>query len=119
MAEPDKACGCTGSHRLCPGTAVDAAELAEYAEGSIVSRTVSETPGGTLTAFAFDIGQHLSEHTAPFDAIVYVLDGEAELTIGGETVRAGAGQMVTMPANVPHAVRAAQRFKMLLIMLKT
>jgi quercetin dioxygenase-like cupin family protein len=71
-----------------------------------------------MTLFAFDQGQSLSEHSAPFDAVVQVLDGEAELLIGGSSVPAKAGQMVIMPADVPHAVKAPQRFKMLLTMLK-
>ena len=92
--------------------------LIDYAEGSIVSRSLAEGGAGTITLFAFDAGQGLSEHTAPFDAFVEVIDGEAELTIGGATVSAKAGDLVVMPANVPHAVRAAQPFKMLLIMLR-
>jgi len=103
---------------LPPGKALDLPEMVSYAEGSIVSRTVAENDAGTLTLFAFDAGQGLSEHSAPFDAYVCVLDGEAELAIGGEKVRAAAGQMVLMPANVPHAVAAPKRFKMLLIMLR-
>ena len=98
--------------------ALDLTGLVDYAEGSIVSRTIADNDAGTLTLFAFDAGQGLSEHTAPFDAFVQVLDGEAELTIGGKTVRAVKGEFVTMPANVPHAVRAAKRFKMFLIMLR-
>lgn len=98
--------------------ALDLAGLVDYAEGSIVSRTIAENDAGTLTLFAFDAGQALSEHSAPFDAVVHVLDGETELVIGGKPVRAAAGQLVVMPANVPHAVKAKQRFKMLLIMLR-
>jgi len=94
------------------------AGLVDYAEGSIVSRTLEDKDQGTLTLFAFDEGQALSTHTAPFDAYVNVLDGAAELTIGGKPLTAGAGQIVLMPANVPHAVRAAERFKMMLIMIR-
>lgn len=101
-----------------PGQAVDPAQMVAYAEGSIVSRTIADNEAGTLTLFAFDAGQGLSEHSAPFDAYVCILDGEAELTLGGEKVRAAAGQMVLMPADVPHAVAAPGRFKMLLIMLR-
>jgi quercetin dioxygenase-like cupin family protein len=101
-----------------PATALSLAALVEYAEGSIVSRTLVDKEQGTLTLFAFDEAQGLSEHTAPFDAYVVVLDGEAKLTVGGKAVRAGAGQVVLMPANVPHAVRAAGRFKMMLIMIR-
>lgn len=94
------------------------AELVSYQEGSIVSRTLVKRSGGTVTLFAFDKGQSLSEHTAPFDALVQVLDGEAELVIGGKSVAAVAGQMVLMPADVPHAVNAPGRFKMLLVMIR-
>jgi quercetin dioxygenase-like cupin family protein len=100
------------------GKALDLMGMVEYAPGSIVSRTIAENEAGTLTLFAFDAGQGLSEHSAPFDAVVQVLDGEAELMIGGKIVRAVAGQLVIMPADVPHAVRAPQRFKMLLTMLR-
>jgi len=83
----------------------------------VVSKTLLDKKTGTLTLFAFDAGQGLSEHTAPFDATVQILDGEAELTIGGEPVIAKTGQLVIMPAGIPHSVRAQQRFKMLLIMI--
>jgi len=98
---------------------LDLAGLVEYAEGAIVSRTVAENDAGTVTLFAFDAGQGLSEHSAPFDAFVLVLDGQAELTIGGSPLNAVVGQIVLMPANVPHAVRATERFKMLLVMLRS
>ncbi|MFB3890592.1 MAG: cupin domain-containing protein [Phycisphaerae bacterium] len=107
------------SRKLEAAKAFDAAGLVEYAEGSIVSRTIFDAPAGTLTLFAFDAGQSLSEHQAPFDAVVQVLDGQAELTIGGKPVPASAGQVVIMPANVPHAVRARRRFKMLLTMVRS
>lgn len=94
------------------------ADLVQYADGSIVSRALAQRPGGSLTLFAFDAGQELSEHTAPFDALVQVLDGKVLLTIGGKPVPAGAGQSVLMPANVPHAVQAKERFKMLLSMIR-
>ncbi len=97
---------------------VDLPELIAYQDGAIVSRTLVKKNGGTLTLFAFDAGQELSEHTAPFDAVVQILDGEAELVIGGEKVPARMGQTVMMPADVPHAVRAAGRFKMLLVMIR-
>jgi len=84
-----------------------------------VSRTVAENGGGSITAFAFAAGQSLSEHTAPFDAFVQVLDGEASLTIGGKGVEVCEGQAVLMPANVPHSVQARKRFKMLLTMLRS
>jgi quercetin dioxygenase-like cupin family protein len=104
--------------KLPTGVPVDIAKLVEYADGSIVSRTIVETKAGTVTLFAFDEGQSLSEHTTPFDALVQIVDGEAELTIGGEQVRARAGQLVIMPADVPHSVRASRRFKMLLTMVR-
>jgi quercetin dioxygenase-like cupin family protein len=103
---------------LVPSTAVELAGLVAYQPGAVVSRTLIQRQGGTLTVFAFDQGQALSEHTAPFDALVQVLDGETELVIGGQPVRVGPGQIALMPANVPHAVRAVQRFKMLLSMIR-
>ncbi len=93
-------------------------EAVAYAAGSIVSKTLVDKKAGTLTLFAFDAGQSLSEHTAPYDAIVQILDGQATLTIGGKSVPAAAGELVVMPANVPHCVRAEKRFKMLLIMIR-
>ncbi len=98
--------------------ALDLKELVTYANDSVVSKTIIDKPVGTLTLFAFDAGQGLSEHTAAYDAVVQILDGEAELVIGGRPVKALPGQMVIMPANVPHSVRALQRFKMLLIMIR-
>jgi quercetin dioxygenase-like cupin family protein len=108
----------TSPHAIEPARAHALAVLVSYADGSIVSRTLVESDHATLTLFAFDKGQSLSEHTTPFDAYVHVLDGTAELTIGGEEVTAGAGQIVLMPAGVPHAVRAPGRFKMMLIMVR-
>jgi quercetin dioxygenase-like cupin family protein len=92
-------------------------ELA-YQPGAIVSRTIAKAKGGSVTLFAFDAGQDLSEHTAPFDAFVQVLDGAVELTIGGAKVVARTGETVRMPAGVPHAVRALEPFKMLLTMVR-
>jgi quercetin dioxygenase-like cupin family protein len=97
---------------------VELAALVAYQTGGVVSRTLVNRKGGTLTVFAFDAGQALSEHTAPFDAIVEVLDGEVGLVIGGKSVKARAGQSVLMPAGVPHAVNATTRFKMLLTMMR-
>ncbi|MFC1993401.1 cupin domain-containing protein [Chloroflexota bacterium] len=94
-------------------------ELVDYQEGSIVSRTLIDKSAGTLTLFAFDKGQGLSEHTAPFDAFVYLFDGEAEVTISGKPVLLKRGEMVIMPANQPHALRAISRFKMMLVMIKS
>lgn len=97
---------------------IDLAGSIEYSKDAVVSRTLKENKAGTITLFAFDAGQGLSEHSAPFDAVVQVLDGEAELVIGDDEVKVTSGQMVIMPANIPHAVRANQKFKMLLTMLK-
>ena len=105
-------------NELPPAQALRLGEQVGYVDGSIVSRTLAKAPGGSLTLFAFDAGQELSEHTAPFDAFVQVLDGAVELTIGGARVAAGAGETVLMPAGVPHAVRATERFKMLLSMVR-
>lgn len=104
---------------LPAATPVRLEQTLEYVAGSVVSRTIAKANGGSLTVFAFDRGQGLSEHTAPFDAFVQVLDGTVELTIGGERVVARAGETVLMPAGVPHAVQAVERFKMLLAMVRT
>ena len=90
----------------------------EYAAGSVVSKTLIKKDIGTITLFAFDQGQGLSEHTAPFDAVVYILDGEAEITIGGQPQIVNAGEMLIMPANISHALQATKRFKMLLVMIR-
>jgi quercetin dioxygenase-like cupin family protein len=103
---------------LLPVAPSDLVGLVDYAPAAIVSRTVAETKGGSVTLFAFAEGQGLSEHSAPFDALVNVLDGEGEFTVGGKPYRLRAGQILRMPANIPHAVRAPQPFKMMLIMLR-
>ena len=100
------------------GKALDLQLLVGYSKASIVSRTLIDKPAGTLTLFAFDAGQGLSEHTAPYDAVIQILEGAAELTIGGKKVKAVAGRTVIMPARIPHAVKATQRFKMLLTMIR-
>jgi len=92
--------------------------LAEYQRGAIVSRTLIDKKIGTVTIFAFDEGQGLSEHTAPFDAFVEIVDGEAEITISGKPLTARAGEIVIMPAGEPHSLRAVKRFKMLLTMIR-
>ncbi len=89
-----------------------------YADGSIVSKPLYDKGTGSLTLFAFDAGQKLSEHTAPFDAFVNVLDGHAVISIAGQEHELSQGQMILMPANIPHAVLARERFKMLLMMFK-
>ena len=109
----------TAPSMLPEAQALALAGLADYAPGAVVSRTLAKTDAGTLTLFAFDAGQELSEHSAPFDAFVQVLDGEAELVIGGKPVTVEAGELILMPADVPHAVRARKRFKMLLTMLRS
>ncbi|MCX5788860.1 MAG: cupin domain-containing protein [Elusimicrobia bacterium] len=93
---------------------LDASSLVEYAKGSVVSRTLIKRDTGSTTVFAFDKGEGLSEHSAPFDAVVHVLDGEAEIKVGGQPHRVKAGQMILMPAGIPHALRAVERFKMVL-----
>lgn len=98
--------------------AIKMADLVGYQDGSVVSRTVIDKKIGTITLFAFDRGQGLSEHTAPYDAFVYIVDGEAEITIAGKALRAVAGDMVIMPAHKPHALRAVAKFKMLLVMIR-
>ena len=94
-------------------------DWSDYQAGSIVSRKIVQRPAGTVTCFAFDAGQALSEHTAPFDALVQVIEGEAEVTIAGRPMKVTSGQMLLMPANQPHAVKAVQRFKMLLTMIRS
>lgn len=93
--------------------------LIDYQDGSVVSREIIRKETGTVTLFAFDRGQGLSEHTAPFDAMVQVIDGEAEITISGEKHRLVAGEMIIMPAEKPHAVMAVKPFKMLLTMIRS
>ncbi len=89
-----------------------------YQDGAIVSREILKQKTGSVTLFAFDAGQGLSEHTAPFDALAHVLDGEAEITVAGKRHRVRAGEWILMPAGQPHAVKAPQRFKMILTMLR-
>jgi quercetin dioxygenase-like cupin family protein len=93
--------------------------LIGYQTGAVVSRTLIDKPTGTVTLFAFDEGQGLSEHTAPFDAMVYLTDGQALITISGKEHNLAAGEMIIMPANKPHALKAIRRFKMLLVMVKS
>jgi quercetin dioxygenase-like cupin family protein len=100
------------------GIPLELASSVSYADGAIVSKTLLDKKAGTLTLFAFDAGQGLSEHTSPYDATVYIIDGTAELTIDGKNVQAKSGEMVIMPANIPHDVQAEERFKMLLIMIR-
>ena len=106
------------SGEMPPAKPLELKDLVAYQPGAIVSRTLVDKQSGTVTLFAFDAGQRLSEHTAPFDALVTILDGEAELTIGKKNIPAQAGQSVLMPAKIPHAVNATTQFKMLLIMVR-
>ncbi len=94
------------------------AEMVAYQEGSIVSRQITQSEAGNVTLFAFDAGQELSEHTAPFDALVHILEGSAEIRISGRPYDLTAGEVIVMPANEPHALKAAKRFKMLLTMIR-
>lgn len=93
--------------------------LIDYQEGAVVSRTIVDQKTGTVTLFSFDRGQGLSEHTAPFDALVYILEGVAEITVSGKAIPAREGELVIMPAHEPHALRAMEKFKMLLIMIRS
>ena len=97
---------------------LDAGTLAPYSEGSVVSRSLINAPTGSATLFSFDKGQGLSEHSAPFEALIFVLDGEAEITLAGKPHRLKAGQLLAMPSGAPHAVRAVERFKMLLFLAR-
>jgi quercetin dioxygenase-like cupin family protein len=94
------------------------AHLAEYQAGAIVSRQITKSEGGNVTMFAFDEGQELSEHTAPFDALVHVVDGAVEIKIGGRPFMLQEGEGIILPANLPHAITASKRFKMILTMIK-
>ncbi len=98
---------------------IQLADAIEYQEGSVVSKTIINQKTGNVTLFAFDKGQDLSEHTSPFDALVYVIDGIAEITISGQPIRVGAGEMIIMPAHEPHALLALEPFKMLLVMIRS
>ena len=97
---------------------LDLAQMASYQDGSVVSRQISKAEAGNVTLFAFDAGQELSEHTAPFDALVQILDGAAEVSISGQPFQLATGQAIILPAGQPHAVRAIQKFKMLLTMIR-
>ena len=100
------------------GEAGNLVSLVDYQDGSVVSKEIIKKEKGTVTLFAFDKGQGLSEHTAPFDALVYILDGQVEIYIAGKAHLLKTGQTIIMPANKPHALKAIERFKMLLVMIK-
>ena len=93
-------------------------DLIDYQEGSVVSRAIMDKRAGTVTLFAFDENEGLSEHTAPFDALIYILKGEAKVTISGKPFKLKEGELIIMPANEPHALSAVTKFKMLLIMIR-
>jgi quercetin dioxygenase-like cupin family protein len=101
------------------GTSQKLNDMVEYQAGSVVSRTLIKKEKGTVTLFAFDKGQGLSEHTAPFDAMVSVLEGKVEVSISGNPSIVSGGEMIIMPANEPHALKAVENFKMMLIMIRT
>lgn len=101
------------------GKVIDLAGSVTYQENSVVSKTLIDKKAGTITLFAFDKGQGLSEHTAPFDAFVQIVEGEAEITIAGDPFRLTKGQAIIMPANKPHALRAVESFKMVLVMIRS
>ncbi len=109
-------CSCNKSFPTAQAFALN--ELVDYQDGSIVSREMIARQYGTVSTFAFDQGQSLSEHTAPFDAFVYIIEGQAQIIISGQTHELSAGQMIIMPANEPHAVKAPQQFKMMLVMIR-
>jgi len=109
----------TQDNSTSKGTPFNLANHVDYAAGSVVSKTLLKKGVGNITLFSFDAGQGLTEHTSPFDAVVHILDGEAEITIGGKPKKVKAGEMLIMPANVPHSLHAARRFKMLLIMIRS
>jgi quercetin dioxygenase-like cupin family protein len=98
--------------------AINSAEFIQYSDGSIVSKQLIKKDTGTITLFAFEKGQSLSEHTAPFDAFIQIVDGKAECIIGGNPVIVSKGEFIIMPANIPHAVNAVEKFKMLIVMIK-
>jgi quercetin dioxygenase-like cupin family protein len=101
------------------GEATRLVDLADYQEGSVVSRTIIDKKTGTVTLFAFAERQGLSEHTAPFDALLYLIEGEAEIVISGKPIHVRSGEMVIMPANKPHALQAIRNFKMILTMIRS
>ena len=100
------------------GKVLNLEEMVEYSSGGVISKQVLKNPSGNVTLFSFDKGQGLTEHTAPFDAIVQIMDGEAEIIIGGNSNLVKKGESIIMPANITHALKATERFKMLLTMIK-
>ena len=108
-----------GKNELPTSESARVADLVNYQDGAVVSRTLLKRPTGTVTVFAFDAEQGLSEHTSPFDALVHVLEGQAEITIAGKPLSTSAGECVLLPANQPHAVKATTPFKMILTMIRS
>jgi quercetin dioxygenase-like cupin family protein len=104
---------------LAGAEVVKATELVNYQDGAVVSREIDKNPAGNVTIFAFEEGQGLSEHTAPFDALVQILEGDAEIMIGGQPHQLQDGEMILMPAGQPHALKALKRFKMILTMIRS
>jgi quercetin dioxygenase-like cupin family protein len=115
----DKKKAVDNSAALAAANVFKMVDMIEYQAGSVVSRTLIDKPAGTVTLFAFARGQGLSEHTAPFDALVYLLDGEAQITISSKEHTLTEGEMIIMPANKPHALKATKQFKMMLVMVKS
>ena len=103
---------------ILSGRAVEMNELVSYQSGAVVSRTLIDRKIGTITLFSFDAGQGLSEHTVPFDAFVQIIDGAAEVTIDGKVQRVASGEFIIMPANIPHSLKAVEKFKMMLVMIR-
>jgi quercetin dioxygenase-like cupin family protein len=115
MSAPER----TSKTEMPAAQALSLNSLVNYQEGAVVSRTLLKRATGTLTLFAFDQGQGLSEHTSPFDAVAHLLEGEAEITIAGKPLLAKSGEVVLLPANHPHAVKALEKYKMLLSMIRS
>ena len=111
--------GTASKNELPAAQALSLASLVNYQDGAVVSRTLLKRPTGTLTLFAFDEGQGLSEHTSPFDAVAQLLEGEAEIVISGKPLTAKSGEVVLLPANQPHSLKAIAKFKMLLSMIRS
>lgn len=104
---------------IAPAQVAKVPELVNYQDGAVVSREIVKKPTGNVTIFAFDEGQGLSEHTAPFDALVQVVEGDAEITISGQPHRVQGGEMILMPAGQPHALKSLKKFKMILTMIRS
>lgn len=104
--------------KISPALIYKFIDIVDYQDGSIVSREIIKKSSGTITVFAFDAGQGLSEHKAPFDALVHILDGKAEVLIGDKTFEVAQGEMIILPVDIVHALKAIQKFKMVLIMIR-